>query len=185
MVTAAVVLGLAAGSSLTFLLDGPFFAGITALLATGVLSTAVVTGVALFVIRQWLAGYDSRTRTALADVARQQHEMEQQQAEQEAAMEERASLVSRESATAKQQLADMSDRLDKLTESRAADQEELKRLREENGEILAEYNTLVRETLQAGAAQFARRPVTGPRLLAASDLVPEPRTKPTDTSPAH
>jgi hypothetical protein len=139
-----------------------------------------MTALALFTIRRWLSSYDARTRAALTSVAHQQHAIEQQQAAHEHALKERAAAVTRESATAEDQLRSMSTRLDTIAEGRAADLKELEDVRRAYEEMLSEYNTLVRETLQSTAAQFARkecRPGAGARLLAAAELVPEQRVE--------
>ncbi|MCM1964916.1 hypothetical protein [Streptomyces sp. G1] len=173
-ITTAAVLGVAAGVSLQVVtgLD------ISAMIGPDVLASSVLTAVALFTIRRWLSGYDARTRAALASIAEQQRAIEEQHEAHERALKERAAAVTREAAAAQDQMSAMDRRLNALAEGRAADQAELKALRETNAEILDEYNALVRETIQAGAAQFARKAggqTAGPRLAAAAEHLPEPR----------
>lgn len=173
-VTAAAALGSAVGISYAASTD----LDISAMVTPDTLASSVMTGLALFTIRRWLAGFDARTRATLSAVAAQQLAIEDQQAANEHALKERAAAVSREAAAAEDKVRAISARLDALAEGRAADLEKLEELRRTNAEVLAEYNALVRETIQAGAAQFARKDchqAAGPRLLHATELLPEPR----------
>ncbi|MFF4385547.1 hypothetical protein ACFY0G_01955 [Streptomyces sp. NPDC001552] len=180
-VATAAALGLAGGAAATALIDGDTVADIASQMTTGVLSTAVVTAAALFVIRRWLAGYDARTRQALATVAAQQRAIEDQQAANERTLIERAAAVTRESAAAQDRMRAIGSRLDEFARGRAAEQQELATLRQTNTELLDEYNALVQESVRATAVQFARKdchPAPGPRRLAAAELVPEQRAEP-------
>lgn len=184
-VSAAAVLGLAAGASLTVAIG----TDLSAMISGDVLASSVMTALALFTIRRWLSGYDARSRAALTSVAEQQRALEEQRAAHETAVQERAAAaVTRESTATQDQLRAMSERVDALAEGRTADRQELETLRQTNRELLDEYNALVRETLQSGAAQFVRKDchqVAGPRLVAASEVVPEPRGEyqPADAPP--
>ncbi|WP_327384987.1 hypothetical protein [Streptomyces sp. NBC_01207] len=169
-VSAAAVLGAAAGASLTVVngLD------LSAMISPDVLASSVMTAAALFTVRRWLTGFTERNRLALAELVLQQQNLKDQHAVNMSKVGMANAEAQLQAEAAQGRLAAMNERLDTLAKSRAAEHEELKRLRTEHADLLTEYNALVLESLQAGSNRFTQ---TGPRAVRhpVVELLPDQR----------